>query len=99
MTTIIKYYTTLIFEGRNILELWDEMKQEIRLQAQRYEDHQWRQSNTQYIELEKQINYLTEKRELKEAEERVIKTVGTTLQNKFQQDDKRRILHDYNLST
>jgi hypothetical protein len=39
MTTIIKYYTILTFERRSILELWDEMKQEIPLQAERYEDH------------------------------------------------------------
>jgi hypothetical protein len=55
MTTIIKYYMTLANKGRNILELWDEMKQEIWLQAQRYEDHERRQKNKQYIELEQQI--------------------------------------------
>jgi exonuclease III len=98
MTTIIKHYTTLALEGKNIIELWDEMKQEIQLQAQRHEDHKRRQKNTQYIELEQQINYLTEKNELTEAEERVLNTVGTTLQNKFQQEAKRRILHDYNLN-
>jgi hypothetical protein len=46
------------------------MKQEIRLQVQRHEDHKGRQKNTQYIELKQQINYLTEKKnELTEAEE------------------------------
>jgi Mlc titration factor MtfA (ptsG expression regulator) len=63
MTTIIKYYTTLANEGRKILGLWDEMKQEIPLQAQRYEDHQRRQKNKQYIKLEQKINYLTGKHE------------------------------------
>jgi hypothetical protein len=98
MTTIIKHYTTLALEGRHILELWDEMKQEIQLQAQRHEDHKRRHKNTQYIELEQQIDYLTEKNELTEAEERVLNIVGTTLQNKFQQEAKRRILHDHNLN-
>jgi hypothetical protein len=45
MIKIIKYYTTLANEGENVLVLWDEMKQEIRLQAQRHEDHQRRQKN------------------------------------------------------
>jgi hypothetical protein len=31
MTTIIKYYAILANEGSNILDLWDEMKQKIRL--------------------------------------------------------------------
>jgi hypothetical protein len=49
----------------------------------------------EYIELEQQIHDLTGKHELTEAEKRVLNTVGTTLQNKFQQDTKQRILHEY----
>jgi hypothetical protein len=56
MTTITKLYTTSANEGENILELWDETKQEIRLQAQRYEDHQRQQKSKQYIELEQQVD-------------------------------------------
>jgi hypothetical protein len=46
------------------------MKEEIRLEAQKYEDHQRRQKNKQYIELEQQISHLTRKRKLTEAEDK-----------------------------
>jgi hypothetical protein len=39
ITTVIKYYTTLSNEGQNIHEVWDAMKQEIQLQARRYDDN------------------------------------------------------------
>jgi hypothetical protein len=45
--------------------------------------------NQQYAELEKQIEYLTKQQRLTETEERVLNTLGTTLQQKFQRDAKR----------
>jgi hypothetical protein len=68
------------------------MKQEIQLQARRYDDIQRQQKSNQYTELEQQISYLTGKQELTEAEERILNSVGTTLQNKFQQEARRQIL-------
>jgi hypothetical protein len=64
--TIIQFYSSLAIGGENILDLWDEIKQKMRLQAQRYEDHQRRQKNKQ------QSSYITEKSELSEAEEQVL---------------------------
>jgi exonuclease III len=98
ITTIIKYYVATATEKEDIQQLWDDMKREIKLQTQRYEEHQRRQKNQQYAELEQQIEYLTKQQTLTETEERVLNTVGTTLQQKFQQDAKRRILQNYNLN-
>jgi hypothetical protein len=72
--------------------VWDAMKQEIQLQARRYDDNQRQQKNKKYTELEQQISYLTGKQELIEAEERILNSVGTTLQNKFQQEARRKRL-------
>jgi hypothetical protein len=74
------------------------MKQEIQLQARRYDGNQKQQTNKQNRELEQQISYLTGKQELTEAEERILNSVGTTLQNKFQQEARRKILKNYNLN-
>jgi hypothetical protein len=79
-------------------QLWDDMKQELKIQIQRYEEHQKRKKNQQYEELEQQIRYLTSKQTLTETEERVLNITGTTLQQKFQRDAKRRILQNYTLS-
>jgi hypothetical protein len=54
------------------------MKREIKLQTQRYEEHQRRQKNQQYAELEQQIEYLTKQQTLTAIEGRVLNTVGTT---------------------
>jgi hypothetical protein len=98
ITTIIKYYAAAATEKGNIKQLWDDMKQELRLQIQRYKEHRRRQKNQQYDELEHQIDYLTKKHTLTETEERVLNTVGTTLRQKFQRDARRRILQNYNLN-
>jgi exonuclease III len=95
--TIINYYTQLANEGQNIHEVWDKMKQEIQLQARRYDEQQKQQRNQQYTELE-QINYLTEKNKLTEAEEKILNTVSTTLQIKIQQDAQKQITYHYNLN-
>jgi hypothetical protein len=70
------------------------VKRELRLQIQRYEEHRRRQKNQQYDELE----YLTKEHTLTETEERVLNTVGTTLQHKFQRDATRPLLQNYNLN-
>jgi hypothetical protein len=98
ITTIIKYYVAAATEKEDIQQLWDDMKREIKLQTQRYEEHQRRQKNQQYAEPEQKIEYLTKQQTLTETEEQVLNTVGTTLQHKFQQDAKRRILQNYNLN-
>jgi hypothetical protein len=90
--TIIQYYSTSGTGSQNILAAWDDMKQEIRLQIQRYEDHLRRSKNSRYRELEQQISNLTEKTHLSDAEAQVLNTVGTTLRSKYQQDTKRQIL-------
>jgi hypothetical protein len=33
MTAIIQYYSSFAIEGENVLDLWDEMEQEIRLRS------------------------------------------------------------------
>jgi hypothetical protein len=87
VTAIIQYYSSLAIEGENIINLWNETKQETRLQAERYEEHQRRQKNKEYMELEQQISYRTEKSEITEVEEEVVlNSVGTTLQDKFGQE-------------
>ncbi|PNF31835.1 hypothetical protein B7P43_G08917 [Cryptotermes secundus] len=48
-------------EGNNMHEVWEEMKQEIQLQADRYDDNQTQQKKKQ---LEQQISYLTGKHDL-----------------------------------
>jgi hypothetical protein len=74
------------------------MKREIQLQTQRYEEHLRREKNQQYAELEQQIAHLAKQQRLTETEGRVLNTVGTTLQKKFQRDAKHRILQSYNLN-
>jgi exonuclease III len=94
-TTITKYYATSATETEDIVTLWDEMKQEIKLQSQRYESHKKQRKHHQYTELEQQIHHLTEKQHLTEAEEQVLNITGTTLRNKYQQEANRRILLAY----
>jgi exonuclease III len=94
-TALIQYYTALATEQEDILHVWDKMKQEIKLQTQRFEEHQRHRKNDQYKEMERQIHHLTEKHKLTEMEEKVLSTTGTTLRNKYQQDARRRILNDY----
>jgi hypothetical protein len=98
ITTIITYYATAAKETDDVQQLWDDMKREIQLQTQRYEEHLRREKNQKYAELEQQIAHLTKQQRLTETEERILNTVGTTLQEKFQQDAKRRILQSYNLN-
>jgi hypothetical protein len=86
--TIIHYYTISDAGSQNILAAWEEMKQEIRLQIQRYQDHLRRNKNSRYGELEQQITYLTDKTQLTEAEAQILNTVGTTLRSKYQKDTK-----------
>jgi hypothetical protein len=89
---IIQYYSTSGAGSQNILAAWDDMKQEIRLQIQRHEEHLRQSKNSRYRELEQQISYLTEETQLGDAEPQVLNTVVTTLRSKYQQDTKRQIL-------
>jgi hypothetical protein len=98
ITTIIKYYAAAAMGKGNIQQVWDDMKQELRLQIQIYEEHRRRQKNQQYDELEQQIGNLAKKHTMTETEERDLNTVRTTLQHKFQRDARRRILQNYNLN-
>ena len=98
MTVIIQYYSTLANEEEELNDVWDEMKRELKLQAQRYEENKRQRRNQQYIQIEQQIAYLTSKTQLNETEEQVLHTVGTTLKRKFQQDAKQIILQEYTLN-
>jgi hypothetical protein len=88
VTTIIQYYSASDIESENILGLWDEMKEEIRLQAQIYDD-QRRQKKKQYIELEQQISYLRKvnspklKRSLKYSRHNIAKQISTRCQTTY----------------
>jgi hypothetical protein len=49
MTVIIEYYSTLANEEEDMNDVWDEMKRELKLQPQRYEENRRQRRNQQYI--------------------------------------------------
>jgi exonuclease III len=91
----IHHYITVDSQHKSLQQTWDDMKLDIKVTTQRYEGHLKQQKNQKYQELEQQIHYLANKQTLTATEEKVLNMTGITLQQKFHQDAKLRILRSH----